>query len=230
MRMGYRYVKGLGTREHERLEQVPRPVRSIEDFARKSRLALNALLALAEAGAFDSLGMTRREALWRVRASVPGAREPMRSEPGSATPALRTLTLPEQVLWDYRASQHSARGHPMSPLRPWLSQRGILSASDVRELGHGKRVECMGLVICRQRPGTATGVVFLTLEDEQGFINIVVWNNVFDRYQRTVRTATLLGVRGKLQSADGVVHVIAEELYIPDLTVGPLEHRSRDFH
>lgn len=230
VRMGYGYVKGLGTRERERIEHMPRPVRSIEDFARKTQLPLKALVALAEAGAFDSLGMTRREALWRVRASVPGARDPMRSEPASDTPALRTLSVPEQVLWDYRASQHSARGHPISPLRPWLAKRGILGASDVRALPHGKRADCVGLVICRQRPGTATGVVFVTLEDEQGFMNIVIWNNTFDRYQRIARTATLLGVRGKVQSVDGVVHVIAEELYVPELTVGALEHRSRDFH
>jgi error-prone DNA polymerase len=230
VRMGYRYVKGLGVREKERLECVPRPVRSIEDFVRKSQLPIAALIALAEAGAFDSLGMTRREALWRVRAACPGARDAMRSEPGSSTPALRKLSVPEQVLWDYRTAGHSARGHPMAPLRPWLAQRGIVSAQDVRDLENGKRADCVGLVICRQRPGTATGVVFLTLEDEFGFVNVVVWNTVFERYQRVVRTASLLGVRGRVQSADGVVHLIAEELYIPNLTIGPHEHKSRDFH
>jgi error-prone DNA polymerase len=229
VRMGYRYIKGLGVRERERLEQVPLPVRSIEDFARKSQLPLAALVSLAEAGAFDSLGMTRREALWRVRAACPSARDTLRTDTGASSPALRSLSVPEQVLWDYRTASHSARGHPMAPLRPWLAQRGIVSAEEVRDLGNGRRVDCMGLVICRQRPGTATGVVFLTLEDELGFINVVVWNTVFERYQRMVRTASLLGVRGTLQIADGVVHLIAEEIYIPNLTVGPLDHRSRDF-
>jgi error-prone DNA polymerase len=230
VRMGFRYVKGLGVRERERLTDVPLPVRSIEDFVRKSQLNLAALVSLAEAGAFDSLGMTRREALWRVRAACPGARDTMAMGAGGETPALRVLGVPEQVLWDYRTASHSARGHPMAPLRPWLVQRGIASAQDVRELGHGKRVDCMGLVICRQRPGTATGVVFLTLEDELGFVNVVVWSTVFERYQRVVRTASLLGVRGRVQMADGVVHVIAEELYVPNLTIGPHEHKSRDFH
>jgi len=230
VRMGYRYVKGLGPQERERLTNVPRPVRSIEDFARKSQLGLKPLVSLAEAGAFDSLGMTRREALWRVRAACPGARDPMRSEPGSSVPVFRPLAVPEQVLWDYRAAGHSPRGHPMAPLRKWLAERGILSAQEVHEQGNGKQVDCMGLVICRQRPGTATGVVFLTLEDEWGFVNVVVWNNVFDRHQRVVRTASLLGVRGRVQTADGVTHLIAEELYVPALSVGPLEHKSRDFH
>jgi error-prone DNA polymerase len=174
--------------------------------------------------------MTRREALWRVRAAQPSARDPMRSEPGSRTPALRPLTVPEEVLWDYRTAQHSARGHPMTPLRPWLAQRGFKHAAEVRELPSGRRIECVGLVICRQRPGTATGVVFLTLEDEQGFINVVVWNTVFERFQRVVRTASLLGIRGKVQASEGVVHVIAEEVFIPAVTLGEHTHQSRDFH
>jgi error-prone DNA polymerase len=134
------------------------------------------------------------------------------------------------VLWDYRTAQHSARGHPLAPIRPWLAQRGIKNSAEAREIANGKRIECVGLVICRQRPGTASGVVFLTLEDEHGFVNVVVWSQVFERYQRVVRTASLLGVRGKIQATDGVVHLIAEELYIPTLGVGSLEHKSRDFH
>ena len=154
----------------------------------------------------------------------------MRSDPGSSVPMLRSLSVPEQVLWDYRTASHSPRGHPMAPLREWLQKRGIVSAQEVREMANGKQADCMGLVICRQRPGTATGVVFLTLEDEFGFVNVVVWNNVFDRYQRVVRTASLLGVHGRIQTADGVTHLIAEELYVPDLSTGLHEHKSRDFH
>jgi error-prone DNA polymerase len=230
VRMGYRYVKGLGVRERDQLEAVPRPVRSIELFVRLSRLPLHALVALAEVGAFDSLGTTRREALWRVRAACPGARDAMVSDPGSSTPALRRLSVAEQVLWDYRGSQHSPRGHPLESLREWLSQRGCLDSATVRATPHGRHVDCVGMVICRQRPGTATGVVFVTLEDEHGFTNVVVWTNVFERYQRLIRTARLLGVRGPLQSIEGVVHVVAQEFYAPDLNVDSLVHRSRDFH
>ncbi|MDB4990477.1 MAG: dnaE, partial [Myxococcaceae bacterium] len=230
VRMGYRYVKGLGTREREQLEHLPRPVRSIEDFARHSRLPLRSLVMLAEAGAFDSLGVTRREALWRARAACPGARDSMRSEPGGDTPRLRPLQLAEQVLWDYRVSEHSPRGHPMEPLRSWFAQRGVIDSNMLRGTTHGRRVDSVGLVICRQRPGTATGVVFLTLEDEHGFANVVVWNSVFERFQRVVRTARLLGVRGPVQSIEGVVHLIAEEIYVPELNLDALNHKSRDFH
>jgi error-prone DNA polymerase len=230
VRMGYRYVKGLGTRERELLAFVPRPVRAIEDFARRSQLPLRALVMLAEAGAFDSLGMTRREALWRVRAACPGARDSMRSEPGGETPYLPTLSAAEQVLWDYQAAEHSPRGHPLESLRAWLLERGVADASTLRATPHGRQVDCVGLVICRQRPGTATGVVFLTLEDEHGFMNVVVWNNVFDRYQRVVRTARLLGVRGTVQSIEGVVHLVAEQIYVPEVDLDTLAHKSRDFH
>jgi error-prone DNA polymerase len=229
VRMGYRYVKGLSVVDKQLLTLLPRPVRAIETFVKQSRLALRALVALAESGAFDSLGMTRREALWRARAAARGTHDAMQAEPGGHTPPFALLSLPEEVLWDYRAMEHSTRGHPMAPLRPWLAQRGLVSADQVRELPHGRRVDCVGMVICRQRPGTATGVVFLTLEDEQGFVNVVVWTNVFERYQRVLRTASLLGVRGTIQAAEGVVHLIAEELYAPNLALGPTL-KSRDFH
>jgi error-prone DNA polymerase len=230
VRMGYRYVRGLGVREQELLAYVPRPVKSVEEFARHSQLGMRALVMLAEAGAFDSLGLTRREALWRVRAACPGARDSMRSEPGGETPALRGLSVAEQVLWDYQSAAHSPRGHPLESLRTWLTQRGVTDADTLRNVPHGRRVDCVGLVICRQRPGTATGVVFLTLEDEHGFMNIVVWNNVFDRFQRVLRTARMLGVRGTVQSVQGVVHVIAENVYVPELQLEQLVHKSRDFH
>ena len=230
VRMGFRYVKGLGVREQEPLAQVPQPVRTVEDFARRSGLGLHALVALAEVGAFDSLGLTRREALWRVRAAARGSHDGLRSDPGSKTPSLPSLGLPEQVLWDYQGAQHSARGHPVESLRPWLAQRGVVDARALRDVPHGRRVDCVGLVICRQRPGTATGVVFLTLEDEHGFVNVVVWSQVFERFQRVVRTARLLGVRGPVQVSESVVHVIAEDLYLPELDAEDISHKSRDFH
>ncbi|MET0342516.1 MAG: error-prone DNA polymerase [Polyangiales bacterium] len=230
VRMGFRYVKGLGVREEERLERLRRPLRTVEDCARQTGLGLSALVALAEVGAFDSLGVTRREALWRVRAAARGVGDALASEPGSETPRLPMLSEAEQVLWDYQGAQHSPRGHPVEPLRGWLSQRGIVDARQLRDVPHGKKVDCVGLVICRQRPGTATGVVFLTLEDEHGFVNVVVWSQVFERFQRVVRTARLLGVRGKVQTSEGVVHVIAEELYLPPLDADAIASKSRDFH
>ncbi len=230
VRMGYRFVRGVAERDGRRMESLPKPLRSIEDFVRKAQLGLRALVALAEAGAFDSLGTTRREALWRVRAAASGMRDSLRADPGSDMPALRTLSVPEQVLWDYRTASHSTRGHPMTPLRTSLAQHGLLDSQQLREAKHGAKVDYVGLVICRQRPGTASGVVFFTLEDELGFVNVVVWSQVFARHRWLARSASLLGVRGHIQTADGVTHLIAEELYEPELSAGLSEHRSRDFH
>lgn len=230
VRMGYRLIRGLQEREGRRIESLPKPLRSIEDFVRKAQLGLSTLVALAEAGAFESLGMTRREALWRVRAAASGGRDSLRMEAGPEMPKLRVLSVPEQVLWDYRMASHSTRGHPMTPLRASLLDQGILSSQQVRETKHGTRVEHVGLVICRQRPGTAAGVVFFTLEDELGFVNVVVWSQVFERHRWVARSANLLGVRGRIQTADGVTHLIADELYEPTLSAGLNEHRSRDFH
>jgi error-prone DNA polymerase len=95
---------------------------------------------------------------------------------------------------------------------------------------NGTRVHYAGLVICRQRPGTAKGVVFMTLEDETGFVNIVVWERVFQEYKLIAKTAPFLGVTGKLQVQSGVTHLVAEDLWIPEMSLAPREVRSRDFH
>jgi len=148
----------------------------------------------------------------------------------SPPPALMSLSVPEEVLWDYRTTRHSVRGHPLQSLRPWLEKHRLSSSERVRLAQHGTHLQHVGLVICRQRPGTATGVVFLTLEDEFGFVNVVVWSQVYERHTRVVRTASLLGVRGHVQSADGVVHLIADQLFIPELELPDHAQRSRDFH
>ncbi len=95
---------------------------------------------------------------------------------------------------------------------------------------HGARVRYAGLVICRQRPGTAKGVVFMTLEDETGFVNLVLWENVFTQYELLAKTQHFLGVTGKLQVQSGVTHLVAEQLWIPEINTEPHETKSRDFH
>jgi len=95
---------------------------------------------------------------------------------------------------------------------------------------NGGRVRYAGLVICRQRPGTAGGVVFMTLEDETGFVNLVLWQNVFNRYEILAKTQSFLGVTGKLQTQDGSTHLVAQHLWVPDIGLEPHETKSRDFH
>jgi error-prone DNA polymerase len=115
-------------------------------------------------------------------------------------------------------------------MRPTLIRHGLPDARTVASLRNGARVRYAGLVICRQRPGTAGGVVFMTLEDETGFVNAVIWENVFQRYSVLAKTVSFLGITGKLQVEDGVVHLVAEELWEPRLELKPASAPSRDFH
>ena len=118
----------------------------------------------------------------------------------------------------------------MRGLRHALQSRGIPDAVEVQRHAHGDALRYVGMVICRQRPGTASGVTFFTLEDETGFVNVVVWKQVFDRYAVLGKTAVLLGVTGEVQKADGVTHLIAKSLWAPDVALAEHTHRSRDFH
>jgi error-prone DNA polymerase len=140
------------------------------------------------------------------------------------------LSLLEEVAWDYDASHHSTRGHPLGPLRLSLAAQGLPSAREVHAMRDGSRIRYAGLVICRQQPATARGAVFMTLEDETGFVNLVLWKDVFARHRVVARTAGFLGITGKVQSESGVVNLVAEELWVPRLEALPPEAGSRDFH
>jgi error-prone DNA polymerase len=136
----------------------------------------------------------------------------------------------ETIAWDYETSRHSTRDHPLGPLRAALAERGLPDARTVAAMQNGSRVSYAGVVITRQRPSTAKGVVFMTMEDETGFVNVVIWKNVFDRYRILAKTSSFLGVTGKIQSESGVVHVVADSLWEPNMPVKPHRRRSRDFH
>ena len=230
VRMGFRYVKGLGVVERERIEATEPPHPNLATFVRETRLNKNALHALAEAGAFECFGLNRRDAIWQARSLSRFTRDSLPLEPASSQISFASLAGEDQVIWDYRASHHSTRGHPMRGLRHALRARGIPDATALQRYAHGDELDYVGMVICRQRPGTASGVTFFTLEDESGFVNLVVWKQVFDRHAALAKTAVLLGVRGEVQKADGVVHLIAKSLWAPDVSLAEHSHRSRDFH
>ena len=230
VRMGLRYVSGLGTREREAVERSPAPYRDVDDFVRRTRLPSRALVRLAEAGAFESFSLSRRDAVWAVKESGPRADDPIDLPRGDVRdPVFRPLPQEDQVLWDYRTSRHSTRGHPMIAVRPRLARRGVPDARSINALPDGTRASYVGLVICRQQPGTTTGVTFYTLEDETGFVNLVVWRPTFERYSVLARTAVFLGVTGKIQRESGVVHLIADQLFEPKLDVRAEGVTSRDF-
>ena len=230
VRMGLKFVHGLTQLHRARLEMAPPPYRTLDDFVRQTRLDKKALDALAEVGAFDSLQVDRRQALWQVRALAHRSREPLLLPQQETLPLFAALGAAGNIGWDYRRSGLSTRGHPMTTLRPALAQRQLPTARDLNKLRSGKRVRYVGLVICRQSPGTAAGVTFFTLEDETGFCNLVVWKDIMTRFRVIARTAQLLGVTGHIQAEDGVVHLIADTLWQPEVAETVMAPRSRDFH
>jgi error-prone DNA polymerase len=217
-----RQVKGLQEAEMARL--VARRGRGYRDLAalrRDAGISQGALDRLARADAFGSLALDRRGALWRAigldRTGHEQDLPPLfawaegraaRAEPEIALPP---MTLGHQVAEDYANLRLSLRAHPLALLRGFLPRR-TLRASQLADIENGRRVEVAGLTLVRQRPGTASGVIFITLEDETGVANLVVWPNVFERFRRVVLGAQLMVVQGRLQKEGLVIHVIAERL------------------
>ena len=233
VRMGLRYVKSLSEeRDWRRVEaaRAERPFASLADFSRRTRLDERVLRRLAEAGAFAPFEGRRRAALWQAQGLGPAAEAPLPVAPGDPLPDFDPLDDFQTIDWDYRFSAHSTRGHPLAPLREALAAQDLPDARTVAGMPDGGRVRYAGLVICRQRPGTASGVTFMTLEDETGFVNIVIWKQVFDDHAVLARTASFLGVSGKLQSESGVVHLVADALWAPQIPARPPTAGSRDFH
>ncbi|TGX54836.1 DNA polymerase III subunit alpha [Sphingomonas gei] len=228
LRLGMRIVQGLAqadaieilkAREHA-------PFVSIEDVWRRSGVKPAALERLARADAFQALGLNRRQALWAIKGlgqkpldlfSAADARERVTvSESVEPDVALVPLTEGREVVEDYRATQLSLRAHPVTFLRERLAERRIAKCGDLLNMKDGARVEVAGLILVRQRPGSAKGVVFVTLEDETGIANAVFWADRFEANRRTVMTATMLAIRGKVQREGIVIHLVAEA--ITDLT------------
>jgi error-prone DNA polymerase len=231
VRMGLRYVKGLREEDGERIVRTGReaPFRDVHDLVARVGLDEKALLQLAGAGALDPLADNRRGVLWAVRGA---ARRPKASLPLPAeapAPRFAQLDALDTIGWDRRHSYHSVRGHPLSVLRPALSAQGLPDAQTLNALPHGRRARYAGLVINRQHPGSANGVTFMTLEDETGWVNLVVWEQVFRDHHVIARTANPLGVTGTVQSQDGVIHLVAEHFWRPELPRNAAALPSRDF-
>jgi error-prone DNA polymerase len=232
LRIGLRYVKSLSDADWQRIRSArqARPFASLADFAHRARLDTGIMSRLAEADAFSCFGLTRRQALWEAKGLARARGDAMPIDADERLPRFDDLSLFETIAWDYQAAGLSTRGHPLGPLRDQLRQQGLPDAETVSSMRDGRRARYAGMVICRQRPSTARGVVFMTLEDETGFVNLVVWRDVFASFELIAKTAPFLGVTGKIQSQDGVTHLIAEELWVPRLDLQPAGAGSRDFH
>ena len=196
VRMGLRWVKGMQLSEGKRIIEAreARAFESVEDFVRRTHVPTRTHTSLAEAGALGELSRERRDALWQVTGWIARQGDAMAlgGDVNGQAEFAKLATL-DQIFWDYAASDHSTIGHPLGPLREELRANGW---PDARTLGRGRdgsRVDYVGIVICRQQPGTAAGVVFMTLEDETGFVNLVVWQQVFAEYAHVIKTTSATG-------------------------------------
>ena len=205
------------------------PFTSYGDFVARTGLTSAVLSRLAAADAFRSLALTRRPAYWMSLAVTPT--EPLLADlPDEAPPPLPRLSPAEEVIHDYHAQGLSLRGHPFAPLRRSLDAQKVVPAAALESLKAERRYRVAGLVLVRQRPGTAKGTTFMTLEDETGTANLIVWPQVWERYRRVGRLARALIATGLLQRQEGVIHLVVDRLQ--DLTeqLPDLGHVSRDFH
>lgn len=231
LRLGLRMVKGLSHRTAERVveQRAMQPYSSIADLAARAAPGKKDYAALAAADALNGITGNRHQARWEVAGVEEGAPLFPVMQFTEGQPLLRPPTQMASVIADYASVGLSLREHPLALLRPQLDA-GCKSAAELWELPDKSRVCTAGLVITRQRPGSAANVTFVTLEDETGFINLVVWESVAERQRRVLLNATLLRVRGELQKQDGVLHVIARQLEDRSAMLSNLQSRSRDFH
>ena len=232
VRLGLRTIRGFPEAAARRV-MAARPFASVEALAQRAALNRRELAVLAGSGALAALAGHRRSARWATAGIA--------LDPGGLAGVLlpempAILACPsegEEIVADYASLGLTLGRHPLALLRARLQQRRILSAKALRITPHGRRAQTAGLVTCRQRPDTASGVMFLTLEDETGSTNVVVWRDLAERQRRELLGAQLLGVQGVIERDGEVVHLVARRLLdysrLLAAVLGPLEARSRDF-
>ncbi len=236
VRLGFRQIKGLNQADMEHL--VARRAAgydSIRDLWLRTGLSPHVLERLAEADAFRSLGLSRRDALWVVKGlNHAGDKDDLpllkslsfkAVEPDAGLPPM----LPgEQVIEDYRTLSLSLKAHPVSFVRGHLTARKIVATQELLTIENGRRVTVAGLVLVRQRPGTSKGVIFLTLEDETGIANAIVWPKIFETQRPIIMGARFIALTGRLQKEGDVIHVVAEKTEDFTPLLGLLSQQSQD--
>jgi error-prone DNA polymerase len=231
LRLGLRMIAGLSQAFAERIVAArgARPFHSMDDFARRTGLTSSVLAGLSRADAFHSLGLDRRGALWQSlpeQKTLPLFDDIPADEPAVPLSALSPL---EEVVADYRTQGLSLRGHPVQFMRDRLRQLRALSSTELAHRQHGEPVRVAGLVLMRQRPATASGITFVTLEDETGIVNLIVRPETWERHHQVARRAQAIMARGTVQRRDEVIHVFVERLYDLSELLAGASVKSRDF-
>jgi error-prone DNA polymerase len=233
VRLGLRQVRGLSNADGAAIvaARSTTSFESIEDVWRRSGVQRAAIEKLADGDAFHSFGADRRQGLWKVRglgeaplplfAAADRASEVFSAEGIEPSVALRPLTDGREVIEDYRALQLSLRAHPLTFVRDELTRRGVTKCADLMHLRDGRHVEVAGIVLVRQKPGSAKGVLFITIEDETGIANGIIWPDRFEAQRRTIMSASMVGMKGQVQKEGEVIHVICNRI----IDHGDLLHR-----
>jgi error-prone DNA polymerase len=232
LRLGLRQVKGLANVHGAQIAAaaMDAPFASIDDVWRRSGVPAAALEKLADADAFQALGLDRRQSLWKIRGLGGGKPLPLfafaEAQGQEPEVALTPLTAGREVVEDYRAVQLSLRDHPVAFLRGELDRRGITPCGKLKDLKDGAKVKVAGIVLVRQRPGKGN-VTFITLEDETGIANAIAWQRIFEAHRPIILAAAMIAVTGKVQKEGKVIHVVSER--IEDLTPLLTAVGDRDF-
>jgi error-prone DNA polymerase len=223
LRLGLRMVGGLAEKEGRRIA-AGRPYAAVAEL----KLDRKSLRALAAAGALQSLAGHRRLAHWAAAGAA--RRAPLDAPAAERLPVLEPPREGQEIVADYASLGLTLGRHPLALLRPRLEKQRLVTARELQRTAHGRPAQVAGLVTCRQRPDTASGVVFVTLEDETGCINVVVWRDLVERQRAELLGARLMGVRGVVERDGEVVHLVARRLSDYSALLGPLAAASRDFH
>jgi error-prone DNA polymerase len=233
LRLGLLMIKGLNEATGQAIvtARAQQPFRDIADLSQRATLDKRALNALAAADA--NISGHRRAALWQTL----GMESPMPLLPnlnatplGDIQPSLFPPSEGENIVADYAHLGLSLRRHPLALLRPRLRQMRLASSAEIKTARHGQLMRAVGLVTCRQRPSTSSGVTFVTLEDEDGYINVVIWRDLAERQRGVLLGARLLAVYGSVERQGGVIHLIAGRLVDHSRLLGDLQIHSHDFH
>lgn len=215
LRLGLRMTKGLASADGAAIvaARSERPYRTLEEVWRRAGVKVSALERIAEADGFRDLGLDRRAALWQTRGLTDG-RLPLLEASQEQEPAvtLPAMAEPKEVVEDYRSVGLSLRRHPVSFLRAKLAAEGMIACADLRQARQGQRVTVPGIVLVRQRPGSARGVLFVTIEDETGVANLIIWPSLFEQQRRLILSAGMIACYGRVQREGDVIHVVAERL------------------
>ncbi len=232
IRLGLGRVNGLKVESSERIAISRKTMKfiSVDDLARRAELDKTDLAHLAKADARATLAGHRREALWSTLAVDEATRLALPAGVESARAGLEAPSEGQEVAGDYAAMGLTLRRHPLAILRNRLKTRGLRTAQEVADARHGQWIRTSGIVTCRQRPATASGVLFVTLEDETGYVNLVVWNDIVERNRRPILGSRLLAVGGQVQKQGLVVHVLARRFEDLSRLLGELRTQSHDFH